>query len=413
MKKLVFICLFVLILTNVLNTETTKNLIHPEHFLLNPQLVANDRDYYYQPIIMPTYLGIFTNIAHFGALGMNFFLWGGFRDWENTGEWVFTYQGDLISEATWTLDETVQIYTNTIENGKITETLITIDIGIQMDTDHYYYYYTGDLLTSWMSQITDYMGGWINSQQGEYTYSGDLMTEYLRQVWDSNSQSWQNSQLYTATYSGDLLDELLMQDWIGSWQNDYFTEYYYSGSQLDETINYDWDGSSWVNDLKETYTYTGEYATTILIEEWLGSSWSNFNLITNTYEDEKFEEQLVEEWSGGDWENYALTDYIYSLNNENNHLPSTIISLKNYPNPFNPETVISYQLSENSYVCLQIYNIKGQLIKNLVEDMKPAGEHTITWNGTDYNENQIPSGLYFYKLSANGKTNCKKMLLLK
>ena len=89
-------------------------------------------------------------------------------------------------------------------------------------------------------------------------------------------------------------------------------------------------------------------------------------------------------------------------------------NLLNYPNPFNPTTTINYSLKENTKVSLNIYNIKGQLVKTLVNEVLPAGEHSIIWDGSDSNGNQVSSGIYFYKLNVNGKTEAvKKCLLLK
>ncbi|MCK4653419.1 MAG: T9SS type A sorting domain-containing protein, partial [Candidatus Cloacimonetes bacterium] len=85
----------------------------------------------------------------------------------------------------------------------------------------------------------------------------------------------------------------------------------------------------------------------------------------------------------------------------------------NYPNPFNPETTISYELSENGKVNLSIYNIKGQKVNTLVNEVLPAGEHSAIWNGNDSNGNRVGSGIYFYKLRAGDYREVRKMVLLK
>jgi hypothetical protein len=86
----------------------------------------------------------------------------------------------------------------------------------------------------------------------------------------------------------------------------------------------------------------------------------------------------------------------------------------NYPNPFNPETNIAFSISEASQVTIEIYNLRGEKVKTLVHEVLPAGEHSIIWNGRDSNGDRVSSGIYFYKLSVNGKTEAvKKCLLLK
>jgi sugar lactone lactonase YvrE len=89
------------------------------------------------------------------------------------------------------------------------------------------------------------------------------------------------------------------------------------------------------------------------------------------------------------------------------------VSLANYPNPFNPSTTINYSLKVNSKVLLNIYNIKGQKVKTLVNELLLAGEHSAIWNGRDANDKQVSSGIYFYKLKAGDYQKVKKMILIK
>ncbi|MCK5052309.1 MAG: T9SS type A sorting domain-containing protein [Candidatus Cloacimonetes bacterium] len=90
------------------------------------------------------------------------------------------------------------------------------------------------------------------------------------------------------------------------------------------------------------------------------------------------------------------------------------IQIRTYPNPFNPTTMISFSIPEESKVELSIYNIKGQKVKSLVKESFESGNHSIMWNGDNESENLISSGIYFYKLNVNGKTEAvRKCLLLK
>ncbi|MDP8268483.1 MAG: T9SS type A sorting domain-containing protein [Candidatus Tenebribacter davisii] len=85
----------------------------------------------------------------------------------------------------------------------------------------------------------------------------------------------------------------------------------------------------------------------------------------------------------------------------------------NYPNPFNPTTMIKYGLSEDSFVTLQVYNIKGEKLKTLVNEELEAGYHDIHWNGKDDNGKTTASGVYFYKMKAGNVVETKKMILMK
>lgn len=85
----------------------------------------------------------------------------------------------------------------------------------------------------------------------------------------------------------------------------------------------------------------------------------------------------------------------------------------NFPNPFNPSTTISYQLPKQSDVKLTIINTLGQVVRTLVDEAAPAGEYETVWNGLNDAGTQVSSGLYFYRLEAEGFNQTRKMMLLK
>ena len=85
----------------------------------------------------------------------------------------------------------------------------------------------------------------------------------------------------------------------------------------------------------------------------------------------------------------------------------------NYPNPFNPETTIAYSLKDRQNVKIEIYNVKGQLVRTLVNESKAAGDHKVIWTGTDNNNRPVSSGLYYYKMTAGKYSSSKKMILMK
>ncbi len=86
----------------------------------------------------------------------------------------------------------------------------------------------------------------------------------------------------------------------------------------------------------------------------------------------------------------------------------------NYPNPFNPTTTISFSVAQtSSFVNLEVFNIKGQKVKTLVDKILLAGKHSIVWNGIDNNSKNVASGIYFYKFKTDNFSKIKKMLLLK
>ncbi len=86
---------------------------------------------------------------------------------------------------------------------------------------------------------------------------------------------------------------------------------------------------------------------------------------------------------------------------------------QNYPNPFNPETTISFSSRDGGNARLAIYNMKGQLIRTLLDAEVNSGMHSAVWNGTDAQGTAVSSGLYLYRLDLNGQTQIRKMLLMK
>ena len=87
--------------------------------------------------------------------------------------------------------------------------------------------------------------------------------------------------------------------------------------------------------------------------------------------------------------------------------------LKNYPNPFNPTTTISFEIAEKGKTEIEIFNVKGQKVKTLLNENLEAGNHSIVWNGKNDEEQHVSSGMYFYKISVNGNQKTNKMLMLK
>ncbi len=163
------------------------------------------------------------------------------------------------------------------------------------------------------------------------------------------------------------------------------------------------------------------YYVTIAINEGY-AKWTTYNIDSLGFE--------LSNFFVGDIDNDGLDDIVFEndgdgslmvMYNNNTLIPNsdtdipeyTTRLLGNYPNPFNPETKITYSLANAGNAELSIYNIKGQRIKTLVNDHVEAGEHSIIWNGKDNNNSDVSSGVYFYRLKTADGVQNRKMLLLK
>ncbi len=106
--------------------------------------------------------------------------------------------------------------------------------------------------------------------------------------------------------------------------------------------------------------------------------------------------------------------YPFEVDNNDPQTPGMQTRLgANYPNPFNPTTTIAFDLAQSSPISLRIYNIKGQLVRTLFSGDRSAGTHRIVWNGMDDHNRQVATGVYFYRLDANGFSQTRKMLMVK
>lgn len=100
------------------------------------------------------------------------------------------------------------------------------------------------------------------------------------------------------------------------------------------------------------------------------------------------------------------------IRNQKSEIPSEFALEQNFPNPFNPSTVIRYQLPVDSWVTLNVYNTLGEEIATLVDEMQVAGFRLFEWNAGSANS-VLPSGVYLYQLRAGTFTQARKMLIMR
>jgi tetratricopeptide (TPR) repeat protein len=223
----------------------------------------------------------------------------------------------------------------------------------------------------------------INCSETEMEYA-DLLQYYNQLQID-----------YTETELADAakLDEVFCNRLLGNYQ-DAITEYEFL---LDENLTFI---DSVFTQLDIVYTY---------IEASSGGNRANVtfqNSNNSLISVKQAKEREVELW--GLLENQITDGGIYSP-----EISKSILH-RNYPNPFNPSTTISFSIPEQSKIQIMIYNIKGQKVKTVTNESFDKGIHSVVWNGVDDSGRNVSSGVYFYNLSVNGKSKAiKKCLLLK
>ncbi len=132
------------------------------------------------------------------------------------------------------------------------------------------------------------------------------------------------------------------------------------------------------------------------------------NILSINTPDGDFDFHMLDDIISIDFEGTAVDPGLEEIGQ---HVP--IQFLKNYPNPFNPETAIRFSTGVSAKVNLTIYNVKGQKVKTLINERLDQGEHSIKWQGTDEVGKKVGGGNYFYRLKVGDEVKTRKMLLLK
>ena len=130
--------------------------------------------------------------------------------------------------------------------------------------------------------------------------------------------------------------------------------------------------------------------------------------------------ELVIETRTGVFPDYIYKTYIFStgittsaLENNNITSPTKYTLKQNFPNPFNPSTTIRYSLLGPENISIKIYDVSGQLVKEINKEHNQAGEFEVIWDGKNNFSQKVSSGTYFYQLSVGNYNEAKKMILLK
>ncbi|MCD6181901.1 MAG: carboxypeptidase regulatory-like domain-containing protein [Candidatus Cloacimonetes bacterium] len=129
---------------------------------------------------------------------------------------------------------------------------------------------------------------------------------------------------------------------------------------------------------------------------------------------DSFDPELAEMITVPQDETFTL-DFQYHFTNTGNPvvIPATSCLTGNYPNPFNPETTICYNLAKDADVQIAVYNTRGQKVRTLLEGYRSAGKHSVVWNGEDSAGKSVASGMYFYRLKTDHSQDVRKMILMK
>ena len=110
---------------------------------------------------------------------------------------------------------------------------------------------------------------------------------------------------------------------------------------------------------------------------------------------------------------YLWFNGIPNTNITDSEIPKAYKLAQNFPNPFNPATTINFDIRKKGHVSLKIYNVAGQLVKTMVNEVMDAGSYTKDWKGTNNIGANVASGIYFYRMESESFSATRKMVLLR
>lgn len=217
----------------------------------------------------------------------------------------------------------------------------------------------------------------------------------------------------TSTYD-DFYTHILMQPAMGDYDIMPFGSYF----MINEEVTYVFEASLWSLQNKTSYLYnTGTLALEEVkdyyyaSEQWVQEAQDDFSYDEDGYMLQWLYSQVI----GSDLFFNERKTYQYE-NMSDSQDPTgapMVSSLKVFPNPFNPKTNISFDLSKAEQVRVEIFNLKGQRVRTLLDEFKASGNHQVSWNGKDERGLAVGSGMYIVRLKSAHNSKSAKILLLK
>jgi len=171
-------------------------------------------------------------------------------------------------------------------------------------------------------------------------------------------------------------------------------------------VHLTWEEPNYSRDILLAYNV---YRNGIIIQSVLEEEYFDLNLINGQYN--YFVTAVYDTGESAASNMVSVLIDVTSIYNE--EIQESML-LSSFPNPFHQVTRIAFSLPETAHVVLEVYNLKGERVRKLIDERLSAHNHTIKWDGKDSNNKRVSSGIYFYRLKVNNKTEVvKKCLLLR
>jgi hypothetical protein len=275
------------------------------------------------------------------------------------------------------------------------------------ETDYHYLYNSQNLLSS---------DGWEYNSRILYFYDGEeRLSEILESCW--RTDTWVDT-LRTKNLYG--VDEFPTETDYFVYESGYESPFKRISFEYSTVvpglvlIEYEdlWLQNDWREDIKRSYEYNSiNQVTQIITEKWGNSGFELSEKLSFTYNSSNLEtEVLLQIRESSEWVNNSriITLYTISFANDVNFTPAAFVLYNNYPNPFNPSTIITYSIPAAVKVQLKVFNSLGEEVRLLVDEEQNAGTHKVVFKSSG-----LSSGVYFYQLLVGSNVETGKMILSK
>ncbi|MCK4360003.1 MAG: T9SS type A sorting domain-containing protein [Candidatus Cloacimonetes bacterium] len=310
----------------------------------------------------------------------------------------YDYYGDYLKYASWN-GETWEI--EIVSNGLAWGTSLDLD---SLDYPCIAYYGDGNNLnyvhwngTSWDFYNVDNFGGNVGSIDISLKLDSQDYPHITYYMFNQTLRyaRWDGSDWIITTVTGNYGGAY---SWLALDNQDFPHIVYYQALGYNWNVWYKyWDGSSWHNEV---------------VNQPLGGGW-NCRIALDSQEYPR-----IAYYNQNNVDLEYASPIIFGIEDDiTTSIDNTSVILNNYPNPFNPETTISFNLTAKNAkdAKIEIYNIKGQKIKSFVISQSSLvnGQGSVVWNGTDDDGNDVSSGIYFYCLKSDNIVKVRKAILIK
>jgi hypothetical protein len=355
---------------------------------------------------------------------------------EDAEEWVYetrhTYQWDgdnLIDIMVEMYDQQWQEYLHIEQEFNDQNQIILSEawanaMGNWIEFAYYEYDYDANNRVESMTQ-TFYMEPPETNRQPDYERTNfyydanDRIDETIHQI-SVDGATWTNHERSVIDFhANDNSDYQLFQDMVNNNIMHMMTWWLLSDEPMaDVETYYEWATEEWHPFEKDEFDYFENNEYEFMTKyEYYNDDWHILFRDMFLYDENWLLTEVIYEWyDNGQWDEWGRTLFYYDpVSADEITVQVAELSTENYPNPFNPETTIAFNLPESGNVRVDIYNMRGQKVKTILNKELEAGEHQVQWNGKDRQGNVAPSGIYFYRVDAEGGryTSTRKMLLLK